>query len=70
MAEVITPEMFAPKASPKIKDSGFSLLTSFLCNLSRGRYTTHGCDSDHRVIIAFLNEIHDISADDSTDSGQ
>ncbi len=24
MAEVITPEMFAPKASPKMKDSGFS----------------------------------------------
>ena len=34
MAEVITPEMFAPKASPKIKDSGFSLLTSFCATLA------------------------------------
>lgn len=29
MAEVITPEILAPKASPKMKESGLSLLTNF-----------------------------------------
>ena len=29
MAEVITPEMLAPNASPKIKEFGLSLLTTF-----------------------------------------
>ena len=29
MAEVITPEIFAPKASPRINESGLSLLTNF-----------------------------------------
>ena len=29
MADVITPEMLAPRASPKINESGFSLLTIF-----------------------------------------
>ena len=29
MAEVITPEIFAPKASPRMNESGLSLLTNF-----------------------------------------
>ena len=29
MAEVITPEILAPKASPKMKELGLSLLTIF-----------------------------------------
>ena len=29
IADVITPEIFAPNASPKTKESGFSLLTIF-----------------------------------------
>ena len=29
IAYVITPEIFAPNASPKTKESGFSLLTIF-----------------------------------------
>lgn len=34
MAEVITPEMLAPKASPRMKESGFSLLTNFCATLA------------------------------------
>ena len=29
IAEVITPEMFAPSASPRMKEFGLSLLTNF-----------------------------------------
>lgn len=34
IADVITPEILAPKASPKMNESGFSLLTSFWATLA------------------------------------
>ena len=36
MAEVITPEIFAPKASPRINECGGSLLTYFRATFAGG----------------------------------
>ena len=69
IADVITPEIFAPNASPKTKESGFSLLT-ILCDFRCSRDTAHSCNTYHRIIITSLYKVHYISAQNATNTRQ
>ena len=70
MAEVITPEILAPRASPKIEGIGVVLAYYLLGNLRRSRHAAHGCNSDDRIVIAPLDEVHDVPSNDSADTGE
>ena len=45
-------------------------LEQLLGNLRRSRHAAHGCNSDDRIVIAPLDEVHDVPSNDSADTGE
>ena len=62
------PGDICPQGIPQNKRVRIILTNQLLSYLCCSWHTTDSCNADHRIIISFLNEVHDVSSHNATDT--